>query len=105
METSVSFCFITETSKQFIIQVYYPGLRNVSEFDFTNNVKDGHLQRVTIPEAAYVLPLRKYFLSGCTRQSLAEGDDTKGCICTICVVDLLLMGGMRSKHVEELNLM
>jgi len=44
------------------------------------------------------------FLSGCTRQSLAESDDTRGCICTICVVDLLMMGGMRSKHVEEFNL-
>ena len=29
-------------------------------------------------------------------------DDTRGCICTICVVDLM-MGGMRSKHVEEFN--
>ena len=26
-------------------------------------------------------------LSGCTRQSLAGSDDTRGCICTICVVD------------------
>ena len=45
------------------------------------------------------------FLSGCTRQSLAESDDTRGCIRTIYVVDLLMMGGMRSKHVEESNLM
>jgi len=45
----------------------------------------------------------KSFLSGCTRQSLAESDDTRGCICTICVVDLLMMGGMRSKHVEDFN--
>jgi len=36
--------------------------------------QDSHLQRVTIPEAAYV-------------------------------VDLLMMGGVRSKHVEEYNLM
>jgi len=43
-------------------------------------------------------------LSGCTRQSLAESDDTRGCICTIYVVDLLMMGGMRSKHVEKFNL-
>ena len=43
-------------------------------------------------------------LRGCTRRSLAESDDTRGCICTICVVDLT-MGGMRSKHVEEFNLM
>jgi hypothetical protein len=28
------------------------------------------------------------FLSGCTRRSLAESDDTRGCMCTICVVDL-----------------
>ena len=46
-----------------------------------------------------VQPLRKEsFLSGCTRQSLAESDDTRGCICTICVVDLLMMSGLRSKH-------
>jgi len=42
---------------------------------------------------------------GCTRQSLAESDDTRGCICTICVLDLLMMGGMRLKYVEEFNLM
>ena len=47
--------------------------------------------------------LRKSFLSGCTRRSLAESDDTRGCICTICVVDLLMMSGLRSKHVEEFN--
>jgi hypothetical protein len=34
-----------------------------------------------------------------------QSDDTRGCICTICVVELLMMGGMRSKHVEELNLL
>jgi hypothetical protein len=52
-----------------------------------------------------VQPLRKdSFLSGCTRRSLAESDDTRGCICTICVVDLLMMGGMPSKHVEEFSL-
>ena len=39
------------------------------------------------------------------RQSPAESDDTRGCICTICVVDLLMMSGLRSKHVEEFNLM
>ena len=44
------------------------------------------------------------FLSGCTRQSLAESDNTGGCIRTI-YVDLLMMGGVRSKHVEESNLM
>jgi len=53
-----------------------------------------------------VQPLRKEsFLSGCTRQSLAESDDIRGCIRTIYVIDLLMMGGMRSKHVEESNLM
>jgi len=41
--------------------------------------------------------------NSCTRQSLAESDDTRGCICTIFVVDLLMIGGIRSKHVEELN--
>jgi len=53
-----------------------------------------------------VQPLRMdSFLSGCTRRSLAESEDTRGYICTICVVDLLMMGGVRSKHVEEFNLM
>jgi len=52
-----------------------------------------------------VQPLRKDFLSGCTRRSLAERDDTRGCICTICVVDLLMMSGLRSKNVEEFNFM
>ena len=42
-----------------------------------------------------VQPLRKDFLSGCTRRSLAESDDTRGCVCTICVVDLLMMSGLR----------
>jgi len=52
-----------------------------------------------------VQPLRKDFLSGRTRRSLAESDDTRGCICTICIVDLLMMSGLRSKHVEEFNFM
>ena len=55
-----------------------------------------------------VQPLRKkvqFFLSGCTRRSLAESDDTRGCICTICIVHLLMMSGLRSKHVEEPNFM
>jgi len=55
-----------------------------------------------------VQPLRKdcqSFLSGCTRRSLTESDDTRGCICTICVVNPLMMGGLRSKHVEEFNFM
>jgi len=34
-----------------------------------------------------------------------QSDDTRGCMCTICVVDLLMMSGLRSKHVEEFNLM
>ena len=53
----------------------------------------------------YVEEFKQSFLSGYTRQSLAESDDTRGCICTICVVNLMMMGGMRSKHVEEFNLM
>jgi hypothetical protein len=52
-----------------------------------------------------VQPLRKDCLNGCTRQSLVESEDTRGCICTICIVDLLMMSGLRSKHVEEFNLM
>ena len=51
-----------------------------------------------------VQPLRKDFLSGCTSRSLADRDDTRGCICTICI-DLLMMRGLRSKHVEEFNFM
>jgi len=38
-------------------------------------------------------------------KSLAESDDTRSCICTICVVDFLMMSGLRSKHVEEFNFM
>ena len=45
------------------------------------------------------------FLSRCTRRSLAESDDTRGYICTIYVVDHLIVGGLRWKHVEEFNLM
>ena len=52
-----------------------------------------------------VQPLRKDFLSGCTRRSLAENEDTRGCICTVCVVDPLMMSGLRSKHLEEFNFM
>jgi len=52
-----------------------------------------------------VQPPRKDFLTGCTRRSLADSDDTRGCICTICIVDLLMMSGLRSKHVEEFNFM
>jgi len=49
-----------------------------------------------------VQPLRKTVK---TRQSLAESDNTRDYIRTIYVVDLLMMGGMRSKHVQESNLM
>jgi hypothetical protein len=52
-----------------------------------------------------VQPLRQSFLSGCTRWSLVESDDTRGCICTICVVDLLMMSRLCSKHVEAFNFM
>jgi len=52
-----------------------------------------------------VQPLRNDFLSGCSRQSLAENDDNRGCICTISIVDLMMMSGLRSKHVEEFNFM
>jgi len=30
---------------------------------------------------------------------------TRDCVCTICIVDLLMMSGLHSKHVEEFNLM
>ena len=52
-----------------------------------------------------VQPLRKDFLIGCTRRSLAESDNTRGCICTICIVDLRMMSGLRSKHIEGFNFM
>jgi len=38
------------------------------------------------------------------QDSHLHSDDTRGFICTIYVVDLM-MGGVRSKHVEESNLM
>ena len=68
-----------------------------------------HMQPVVSSLSAsdcLVQPLNKdSFLSGCTRRSFAESDDTRGCICTICIVDLLMMSGLRSKHVEEFNFM
>ena len=52
-----------------------------------------------------VQPLRKEpFLSGCTRRSPVESDDTRGCISTICVVDLLMMGGLCSNMERSLIL-
>jgi hypothetical protein len=45
------------------------------------------------------------FLNGCTRHSHAERDDTRGCIYIICVLDFLMLGGMRSKYVEEFKLL
>jgi len=48
-----------------------------------------------------VQPLRLSYISGCTRQSLAESDDTRGCICTIFIVDHLMTSRLHSKHVEE----
>jgi hypothetical protein len=50
-----------------------------------------------------VHPLRLSYISGCTRRSFAENDDTRGCTWTICVIDLLMMSGLRLKHVEEFN--
>jgi len=52
-----------------------------------------------------VQTLRKSFLSGCTRRSPADSDDTRGCVCTIYIVDLLMMSGLRSKYVEKFNFM
>ena len=66
-----------------------------------------HMQSLVLSLSAsgrLVQPLRKSSLSGCTRRSLAESDNTRGCICTVCV-DLLMMNGLRSKHVEEFNFM
>jgi hypothetical protein len=62
-----------------------------------------HMQPLVLPLSAsdrLVQPLSAY-----TRRSLADSDDTRGCICTFCVVDLLMMSGLRSKHVEEFNFM
>jgi len=67
----------------------------------------GHHQEVNDSNCTYsacgIVTLS--FLSGCTRQSPGESEDTRGCIRTIWVIDLLMMGGMRSKHVEEFSLM
>jgi hypothetical protein len=65
-----------------------------------------HMQPLVLSLSAndrLVEPLRKSFLSGSTRRSLAESDDTRGCICTICIVDLVMMSGLRSKHTEKFN--
>jgi len=64
------------------------------ELFFLTGAQDSHLQRVTIPEAAYIQLRRRpaedeqgkkelFFLHLCTRQSPAESDDTRGCIYTI----------------------
>jgi len=63
----------------------------------------GGVRSKHVEESNLDLP-NQSFLSGCTRQSLAESDDTRDCIRTIYFVDLLMMGGVRSKHVEESNL-
>jgi len=67
--------------------------------------QSAHHQEVNDANCTYEASCLVQPLSGCTRRSLAESDDTRGCICTICVVDLLMMGGLRSKHVEEFNFM
>ena len=67
--------------------------------------QSAHHQEVNDENCTYAASGPESYLSGCTRRSLAESDDTRGCICTICVVDLLMMSGLRSKHVEEFNLM
>jgi len=56
--------------------------------------------------AADIITLCKWLSRATAKegQSLAESDDTRGCMCTI-YADLLMMGGLRSKHVEEFNLM
>jgi hypothetical protein len=67
-----------------------------------------HMQPLVSSLSAHdrlVRPLRQSCLSGRTRRSLAESDDTRCCVCTISVIDLLMMSGLRSKHVEEINLM
>ena len=52
-----------------------------------------------------VQPLRSPSLAVAQDGHLQRVDDTRDCICTICVVDLLMMSGLRSKHVEEFNFM
>ena len=62
--------------------------------------QSAHHQEVNDANCTYAA-----FLSGCTRRSPGESGDTRGCICTICIVDLLMMSGLRSKHVEKFNFM
>jgi len=46
---------------------------------------------------------KELFLSWCTRQSPAEGDDTRGCIYTITTYTSWRWAGQCSKHVEDFN--
>jgi len=64
--------------------------------------RSAHHQEVNDADCTYAA---SGIVSLCKCPSLAESDDTRGCICTICVVDLLMMSGSRSKHVEEFNFM
>jgi hypothetical protein len=60
--------------------------------------QSAHHQEVNDVNCTYAAP-------GIVTLSLAESDDTRDCVCTIYIVDLLMMGGLRSKHVEKFNFM
>jgi len=98
-ELSGTFCLNSDLHVTFRDLFHAVKLRHVTD-GFTSPPKEGVL-RIFL-----ALKFRLHsFLSGCTRRSLAESDDTRGCICTICIVDLLMMSGLRSKHVEKFNFM
>jgi len=98
------------TNKMQLYRIIYFSL---SALHVSGDVFARHQEHLTVltvtgnihPGCCRLVSWMSSFLSGCTRQSLAESDDTRGRIRTIYVVDLLMMGGMRSKHVEESNVM
>ena len=97
------FFIITNLIHKFLVHSHK--LRKI-KFFYMFRAQSARHQEVNDANCTYaasgIVTLCKSFLSGCTRRSLAESDDTRGCICTICV-DLLMMSGLRLKHVEEFN--
>jgi len=91
----MAFFIITNLIHKFLVQSHK--LHKI-EFLYMFRAQSAHHQEVKDVNCSYAAP-------GIVTVSLAESDDTRGSICTIYVVDLLMMGGLRSKHVEEFNFM
>jgi hypothetical protein len=95
--TSTNFFIITNLIHKFLVHSHK--LYKI-KFLYMFRAQSAHHQEVNDATCTYVA---SGIVTLCKRRSLAESDDTRGCICTICVVDLLMTSGLRSKHVEEFN--